>query len=87
MTRQRTPHSQVAHDGDRRVTNHAVPAVTGSLDWLEQLLSEDGVCTVDMRCIKRLERIWLHKIRYIKLESGRVVSIPDIFRLCGWWSE
>ena len=57
------------------------------IDWVEQLLGEDGVNTIDMRCIRLLERIWLRKIRFIKLESGRVVSIPDVFRRCGWWSE
>ena len=57
------------------------------IDWLEQLLGEDGVCILDMRCIRLLERIWLCKIRFIKLESGRIVSIPDVLRRCGWWSE
>ncbi len=57
------------------------------IDWVEKLLGEDGVNTLDMRSVHLLERIWLRKIRFIKLKSGRVVSIPDIFRRCGWWSE
>lgn len=55
--------------------------------WLEKLLSEGGVDTLDLHYIRLLERLWLNKIRFIQLESGRVVSIPDIFRRCGWWSE
>ena len=57
------------------------------IDWVEQLLGEDGVNTIDLRCIRLLEQIYLRKIRFIQLESGRVVSIPDIFRRCGWWSD
>ncbi len=57
-----------------------------SMDWLAQLFSADGVDTLDMCCIRQLERLWLHKIRYVRLESGRIASIPEVFRRCGWWS-
>ena len=57
------------------------------MDWLNQLLSEDGVSALDMRSIRQLERIWLKKIRHIRLESGQIVAIADVFRRCGWWSD
>ena len=69
------------------MTGIAHAGATRSMDWVEQLFGDDGCNTIDMRCIRQLERIWLHKIRYLRLESGRVVSISDIFRTCGWWIE
>ena len=75
------------HSGDRGMIGFAEAGTTRSMDWVERLLSQDGVATVDMQTIRRLERIWLRQIRFITLESGRIVSIPDIFRRCGWWSE
>lgn len=69
------------------MNDFAEVGATRSMIWLEQLLDEVGVNTLDMRTIHQLERIYLRQIRYIRLDSGRVVSIPDIFRRCGWWSE
>ena len=69
------------------MTNRATLRITRSLDWVEQLLSELGVSHLDMRVIHQLERIWLKQIRFIRLESGRIVSIADVFRRCGWWSS
>lgn len=54
--------------------------------WIEQLLA-GRVEALDLAVINRLERIWLQRIRHIRLESGRIVGIADIFRRCGWWSE
>lgn len=59
----------------------------GNLSWIEVLLDQGFCDTLDLRVIRRLEGIYLKKIRFIRLESGRVVSIPEIFRRCGWWSE
>ena len=57
-----------------------------SLDWIERFLAE-GTDVLDARVIRRLEQIYLREIRFIRLESGRVVEIADVFRRCGWWRE
>jgi hypothetical protein len=57
------------------------------MEWVSRLLEQDYCDSLDMRVIRQLERVYLKKIRLITLESGRVVSIPEIFRRCGWWSD
>lgn len=58
----------------------------GPLDWIERFLVE-GTDLLDLRAIRRLEQIYRQEIRFVRLESGRVVEIADVFRRCGWWSE
>jgi hypothetical protein len=58
----------------------------GSLDWIERFLVE-GTDILDLRAIRHLEQLYVRKIRFVRLESGRVVEIADVFRQCGWWSE
>lgn len=41
------------------MTGFAEVGATRSMGWVEQLLGEDGLNTLDMRCIRLLERIWL----------------------------
>lgn len=56
------------------------------LKWIERFLAE-GTDVLDARVIRRLEQIYLQEIRFVRLESGRIVEIADVFRQCGWWTE
>jgi hypothetical protein len=58
-----------------------------TMEWVRRLIERDYCDALDFRAIRQLERIYLKKIRLITLESGQVVSIPEIFRRCGWWSD
>lgn len=69
------------------MTGFEEAGTTRLINWVEQLCGEDGVDTLDVETIHHLERIYLHRIRFIKLRTGHVVSIPEVFRRCGWWSS